>query len=199
MSVFVKICGLASANEVAAAAAAGADAIGFVFTDSLRRVTPADAARAAAAAPTGILRVAVMRHPAPADWLAVLEGFRPDVLQTDAVDLELLDVPAATATWPVFREGTGEPPASFTGTWLYEGLASGAGRAVDWHRASGYASRGRMILAGGLHAGNVASAIATVKPWGVDVSSGVESAPGVKDPDLISKFITAARAAEITA
>ena len=199
MSLFVKICGLATEQEVAAAVAAGADAIGFVFADSVRRVTPGAAARAATAAPGGVLRVAVMRHPAPADWLAVLDGFRPDVLQTDAADLEVLDVPASIETWPVYREGPGGPPASIAGTWLYESPASGVGRAVDWRRAAGYAARGRMILAGGLHAGNVAEAIATVMPWGVDVSSGVESAPGVKDPDLISKFIGAARAAETTA
>ncbi len=109
MSLFVKICGLATEQEVAAAVAAGADAIGFVFADSVRRVTPGAAARAATAAPGGVLRVAVMRHPAPADWLAVLDGFRPDVLQTDAADLEVLDVPASIETWPVYREGPAGP------------------------------------------------------------------------------------------
>jgi phosphoribosylanthranilate isomerase len=199
MTLFIKICGLRTADDVAAAVASGADAIGFVFAESLRRVTPTAAARAAAGAPARIKRVAVMRHPEPALWQEVLDGFRPDVLQTDADDLEALDVPAATATWPVYREGRPVPPASIAGTWLYEGPASGAGNAVDWKLAAGYALRGRMILAGGLDAGNVARAIATVAPWGVDVSSGVESAPGVKDPDLISRFIRAARAAETTA
>lgn len=196
MSLFIKICGLRTADDVAAAVAAGADAIGFVFAESVRRVTPSAAARAAAGAPARIKRVAVMRHPEPSLWQAVLDGFRPDVLQTDAEDLEALDVPAATATWPVYREGGAGPPPTIAGTWLYEGPASGKGRAVDWGLAADYAARGRMLLAGGLDAGNVTRAIATVRPWGVDVSSGVESAPGVKDPDLISNFIRAARAAE---
>ena len=73
---------------------------------------------------------------------------------------------------------------------------SGHGETVDWSRAATIAKNGRMILAGGLFAGNVAEAIATVHPLGVDVSSGVESAPGQKDIQLIKKFVSAAKAAE---
>jgi phosphoribosylanthranilate isomerase len=79
---------------------------------------------------------------------------------------------------------------------LYEGAKSGQGETVDWSRAAKIAERGNMILAGGLGPDNVADAIRAVRPWGVDVSSGVESAPGQKDPRLIQAFITAARAAE---
>ena len=79
---------------------------------------------------------------------------------------------------------------------LYEGAKSGQGEAVDWSRAAEIARRGDMILAGGLGPDNVSAAIAIVRPFGVDVSSAVESAPGVKDPELIEAFIQAARAAE---
>ena len=73
---------------------------------------------------------------------------------------------------------------------------SGHGEPVDWTAAAKIAGRGRMMLAGGLNAANVAQAILTVRPYGIDVSSGVESAPGVKDPQLIHEFVMAARAAE---
>jgi phosphoribosylanthranilate isomerase len=83
-----------------------------------------------------------------------------------------------------------------SGTFLYEGAKSGQGETVDWSRAAEIARQGNMILAGGLAAHNVAEAIATVRPFGVDVSSAVESAPGEKDSLLIEEFVTAARAAE---
>jgi phosphoribosylanthranilate isomerase len=70
------------------------------------------------------------------------------------------------------------------------------GETVDWSRAARMAKRGRMILAGGLAADNVAAAMKKAQPWGVDVSSGVESGPGRKDVKLIRQFIVAARAAE---
>ena len=197
MSLFVKICGLKSAADVDTAVAAGADAVGFVFADSPRRVTPAEASAASRDLPAAVRRVAVMRHPTNAEWQAVLDGFRPDVLQTDAGDFETLDVPGEIERWPVLREGrddTGSLPRVF----LYEGPTSGAGVTVDWTLAASIARRGRMILAGGLSAANVGTAVTTVRPYGVDVSSAVESGPGVKDPQLIREFIAAARAAEQT-
>lgn len=195
MRLFVKICGLKSAADVEAAKRAGADAVGFVFAESLRRVTPAEAAAAAGRAGR-MARVAVMRHPTNDEWRVVLDGFAPDVLQTDAADLAGLDVPASVATWPVYREGGAAPAGAAGTTWLYEGPASGKGETVDWTRAARLARHGRMILAGGLDPANVARAVAAVRPFGVDVSSGVESAPGRKDARLISTFIQAARAAE---
>jgi len=197
MSLFVKICGLRNAADVSAAAAAGADAIGFVFADSVRRVTPQEAREAVRRAPKHLLKVAVMRHPSNDEWLSVLAEFGPDVLQTDVADFASLDVPSTLATWPVHREGDGGDAP--TGTFLYEGQASGSGEAVDWQQAGRVARCGRMILAGGLSPANVGRAIAAARPWGVDVSSGVESAPGHKDAGLIREFVTAARAAESTA
>ncbi|MEJ2274976.1 MAG: hypothetical protein P8Y01_10450 [Woeseiaceae bacterium] len=104
-------------------------------------------------------------------------------------------------TWPVYREkntvtDTFGVSLKVTDTYLYEGARSGRGETVDWSVAAGIARRGKMILAGGLSVDNVAAAIATVRPFGVDVSSAVESAPGIKDPALIEEFVNAARAAE---
>ena len=196
MSLFVKICGLRDAATVDAAVEAGADAIGFVFAASKREVSVEQARAAAAGAPASVLRVAVMRHPAPETWDAVRDGFAPDVLQTDAEDFAGLDVPAGIERWPVYREG-GEPmPSESTGTFVYEGPSSGAGETVNWEQAAAMSENRQMILAGGLDAENVARAVTTVRPWGVDVSSGVESAPGEKDVDRIREFISAARAAE---
>jgi phosphoribosylanthranilate isomerase len=83
------------------------------------------------------------------------------------------------------------------GEFLYEGRCSGSGETVEWGLAATLARRGRMILAGGLDAANVGEAIARVRPFGVDVSSAVESAPGKKDPRKIRAFINAARAAQV--
>ncbi len=194
MSVFVKICGLRNSEHVKAAIDAGADAVGFVFAESVRRVTPAEAATISVNVPSHIKRVAVMLHPTNDEWQEVLRGFAPDVLQTDAKDFASLDVPDSIERWPVFREGKGQPEAR--NTYVYEGKKSGQGETVDWSRAATIACDGHMILAGGLAAVNVAAAIATVRPYGVDVSSAVETAPGQKDVRMINEFVSAAKAAE---
>jgi len=194
MSLFIKICGLRDEEHVAAAVEAGAGALGFVFAESVRRVTPAEARAASAAVPGDVLRVAVMLHPSNEEWLAVLREFRPDALQTDAEDFAALDVPMAVQRWPVYRERGRSPDTP--GTYIYEGAKSGAGETVDWTAAADHARTGRMILAGGLDAANVADAVRIVRPFGVDVSSAVESAPGEKDSLLIREFVNAAQAAE---
>ena len=196
MSIFVKICGLRNAGDVKAAVAAGADAVGFVFAESVRQVTPADALKASRYLPGRVRRVAVMRHPADSEWQQVLETFAPDVLQTDVEDFDSLDVPDGIERWPVIREGHPAIDEELPAVFLYEGVRSGQGQTVDWQRASEIAKRGKMILAGGLGVDNVATAIRTVDPYGVDVSSAVESRPGIKDPQLIRLFISAARAVE---
>ena len=195
--MLVKICGLSDERHVNHAIAAGADAVGFVFAQSVRQVTPQQARAISDAVPPAVKRVAVMLHPSNEEWLRVLDVFAPDVLQTDAEDYDALDVPFSVERWPVFREG-GSTPREDASTYLFEGARSGQGETVDWSRAAGLAKRGRMILAGGLAADNVAEAITMVRPFGVDVSSGVESSPGQKSSQLISEFIDAARAAEKT-
>lgn len=194
MTTLVKICGMTDANAVAAALAAGADAVGFVFHEkSPRNLSPAAAASLCAGFPGNVLKVAVTMHPAPSLWNDVLEHMQPDVLQTDVADFDGLDIPDGVQKWPVLREGS--LPADLPSLFIYEGKKSGHGETVDWELAAGIAKRGRMILAGGLSADNVATAINTVMPYGVDVSSAVESQPGIKDPDKIRAFISAAKAA----
>jgi len=196
MSVFIKICGLSDQHHVESAVAAGANAVGFVFAESARKVTPGQARTISESVPQHVRRVAVMLHPANDEWLEVLKVFEPDVLQTDSGDFESLDVPYTVERWPVFREGGPQPDAD--DTFVYEGSKSGQGETVDWSAAAGLAANGDMILAGGLGVNNVARAIATVRPWGVDVSSGVETSPGKKDSALVEQFISAVRAAEKT-
>lgn len=192
--MLVKICGLRDERDVAHAIQAGADALGFVFAESVRKVTPETARSIAHSVPRNVKRVAVMRHPANDEWLAVLEAFLPDVLQTDAGDFEGLDVPEAVECWPVYREGQAVPDVG--STFLYEGQKSGQGETVNWSAAAAVAPTGSMILAGGLDPANVTLAIQTARPFGVDVSSGVESSPGQKDSQLIKEFVRAAKAAE---
>ncbi len=196
MSVLVKICGLRNAADVAAADDAGADAIGFVFAKSVRRVTAAEAAEATAQLRTDIRKVAVMRHPSDEEWAEVLLEFRPDLLQTEIEDFETLEVPDTVQKLPVIREGHVVLNEELPDVFLYEGANSGQGETVDWQRAAQIAARGRMILAGGLSVQNIAEAIATVRPFGVDVSSAVETEPGFKSSELIRDFVAAVRAAE---
>lgn len=197
MTIWVKICGLTTRDAVEAAVAAGADAVGFVFAASKRQVTASQAAQLAQGVPRRIPRVAVMLHPTQSQLEEVWSGFRPDVLQTDLEDLETLRVPMGLGVMPVVRGGVGLKP-DLQGTHhriLFEGPVSGVGSTSDWHGAAQLARSTQLVLAGGLNATNVADAIAAVRPFGVDVSSGVEASPGVKDPARIHEFVRRARAA----
>lgn len=191
MSLFVKICGVIDATAARAAAAAGADAVGFVFAESPRQISAPDALEISAELPPEVLRVAVFRRPSPAEIERVVEVFTPDLVQADHEAIAGLD---GVAVLPVFREGLRSVPESRR--FLYEGPVSGVGSAVDLRQAAQVARRGEMVLAGGLHPANVGDAIVRVRPHGVDVSSGVESSPGVKAPALIESFVAAVRAAE---
>lgn len=195
MMPLIKICGLTDADAVDAAVEAGADAVGFVFSESVRRITAQHAALLAARVPSRITKVAVMLHPSDAEWQEVRMVFRPDVLQTDLADFEHLVVPEEITRWPVMRQGAEPVRDVCPEVFVYEGPASGSGETVDWQLAAQLARRGNMVLAGGLSAGNVAEAIKEVTPFGVDVSSGVESAPGRKDAGKIRAFIKTVQAA----
>jgi phosphoribosylanthranilate isomerase len=194
MMLWVKVCGLTTEDAVAAAVDARVDAVGFVFAESKRKVTPQRAAELARDVPTHIARVAVMLHPSQQELDTVWSGFRPDVLQTDVEDLASLDVPKALKVVPVLRAGR-ELPRELPTRVLFEGPVSGTGATTDWSAAAHLASRTQVILAGGLKPTNVAAAIAAARPFGVDVSSGVEAAPGLKDPAKIYEFVRNARAA----
>ena len=200
MRLFIKICGLKTAAAVDAAASAGADAIGLNFhPPSPRFVTPQHAARLAAAAPRNVLLVAVMLRPGQSEWDEVYAGFKPDCVQADAASLARLSLPPGMRTMPVYRDHEEfDPNAVPAGTrCLFEGARSGAGQRPDWERAARLARRAEVLLAGGLDPGNVGEAVRRVRPWGVDVSSGVESARGVKDSAAVREFVRAARRAEV--
>jgi len=193
--LWIKICGMCSAADIEAAAAAGADAVGFVFYEPSPRHLAVGAARTLQqAVPAAVERVAVFLHPSQAQVDAVIDALQPDWVQTDLQDLDGLRLPPGQRVLPVLREIGAEP--LFAGSRaMLDGGTSGAGVRADWAAARALASRCELVLAGGLDAGNVAEAIRAVRPFGVDVSSGVERARGVKDPARIRDFIDAARGA----
>jgi phosphoribosylanthranilate isomerase len=200
--VFVKICGLSTPRAVSEAIHAGADAIGFVFAESPRQVTPKRAAQLCRDVSPAIIRVAVMRNPTLDEWRRVADEFAPDWLQTEAGDFARLDLPEGISRLPVFRDTPDLDMAAFgrEELVLFEAAESGQGVQADWRRAAelvaGMGADRQLVLAGGLTPENVGAAIATVRPWGVDVSSGVESRRGVKDPERIAAFMAAVREAE---
>lgn len=196
--VVVKICGLTSAAAVAAVAAAGADRCGFVFTESLRQVSPARARALAAELPARIARVAVLKRADQRLVDRIFDVFDADWLQADAASLAGLDLPAGVRLMPVLRDGEVDDraaPSSLPDPLLYEAPVSGAGRRADWGAAARLARTRWLMLAGGLTGANVTEAIRRVNPAGVDVSSGVERERGVKDPALVHAFVRAVRRA----
>jgi phosphoribosylanthranilate isomerase len=203
--VRVKICGLTRAADVVAAAEAGADYLGFVFSESPRRVSATEAGRLIAAARETSPRiecVGVFVDVPP----TVVEATR-EALGLDRVQLHGGESPAACRALGCdrviksFRLPPGQTPdVQAYGTWavLLEGrhpsLAGGGGMRADWEVAASIAIGCRLFLAGGLDPWNVRDAVRSVGPFAVDVSSGVESAPGIKDGDRIRRFIDAVRA-----
>jgi phosphoribosylanthranilate isomerase len=192
--MWLKICGMTSLDAVEAALAARVDALGFVFSPSVRRVEPAQAAQLALLARSRVSLIAVTTHPPQQLVDEIVRVFKPDALQTDLQDYDGLRLPEALTRLPVLRAdaaaGAALPPRL-----LFDGKRSGSGETSDWVTAARLARAGELILAGGLNAGNVAAAIHAVRPFGVDVSSGVESAPGRKSALKIAGFVEAARAA----
>jgi phosphoribosylanthranilate isomerase len=201
--MFLKICGITRLSDAEHAVSQGATALGFVFWPrSPRAVSVEQAARIIAALPAKVVKVgvfvnedldAVRRMVAAAGiGLVQLHGDEPPdyaaALQTPvlrSVTIERFET--ARRAWP---EGT---------TFLLDAADAvrrgGTGVRVDWGRAAGAARVSRVVLAGGLTPANVGDAIAAVRPLGVDVSSGVEEAPGVKDVGKMTSFLTSARQA----
>lgn len=193
--LWIKICGLRTREAIAAAAETGADAVGFVFFEaSPRHLSVAEARELQASVPAGIERVAVFLHPSQALVDAVLAAIRPDWVQTDAGDLGDLRLPPMQPVLPVLR-GDAQLPVPAPRRCLLESVRSGMGERGDWGAAARIAPLTQLVLAGGLDAHNVAEAVRAVRPFGVDVSSGVESSRGVKDAARIREFVRAARAA----
>jgi phosphoribosylanthranilate isomerase len=187
---WIKICGLTSEAGVEAAVRAQVDAIGFIFAPSKRRVTADRAFELSRGIPASIARIAVFLHPEQSLLDEVCEVLRPDVIQTDIEDLDSLRVPQTVQVNPVVRAGRALP-AQLPARIVFEGPVSGTGIPVNWTDAALVARRTKLILAGGLNPENVGDAIRSVNPYGVDVSSGVETSAGVKDPGLIMRFVAA--------
>jgi phosphoribosylanthranilate isomerase len=200
MRVRVKICGVTDIAGAQAAIAAGADAVGFVFAPSPRRVDLERALAIAATVPSFVARVAVFRHPDPAEVLEVAGALRPDLVQTE-IDASLLEALAGRIRLlPVVHDGPDlERDVAYvlgalgdqTAVLIEAAGPGGRSMAPDFERAAALARRLPLVLAGGLRPDNVAAAIALVAPYAVDVSSGVESSPGVKDPVRMAGFVEA--------
>lgn len=196
-----KVCGLRTADALRATIDAGADAVGCVFAPSPRRIEPEEAARLLSGTDPRVARVAVFKHP-EADLVARVAGLGVfHAMQSDVSDAGVFTQVCPHIPFiPVFRAGEGAIPGlaahAAAALALVEGPRSGAGTPVDWDLVARAKGDRAIILAGGLDPANVARAIHTVRPAAVDVSSGVESAPGVKDPALIRAFIRAVREAD---
>ena len=206
MSVRIKICGITRVEDALAAVEAGADALGFMFyPPSKRNITAAAARSIIDALPPFVSRVGVFVD-------ASEDQVRSIALETgiDTLQLHGSETPEFCrrlhpyAVIKAFRvrgpESLSELAPYREFSWLLDSYSTGAlggtGKTFDWElAASAVKAGGRVVLAGGLSSINVAEAIRAVRPWAVDVSSGVESAPGRKDPGLLSEFVKAARTA----
>jgi phosphoribosylanthranilate isomerase len=181
----------------------GATALGFVFwPHSPRFVTPERAAEIIAELPSSIVAVGVFVN-------EPVDGIRDVAGRTGITTVQLHgDEPPAYAEaldWPVLRSVTLDEADDTCGDWPTETVflvdavdpvrRGGTGERVNWARAADVARDWRVVLAGGLTPDNVAHAIVTVRPFGVDVSSGVEQSPGVKDFDKVARFVANARRA----
>lgn len=194
MTLFIKICGIRDGEAAHAAANAGANAIGLVFAESARRVDIRTAKEVVCDLPWHMQHVVVLRSPGDAPLGELDRELKPDWLQIDAESLPgaNLDPGLRHRVLPVYRD---REPDTYPPVVLFESARSGAGQLANWETAARIARKTRLILAGGLNPENVGQAIREVRPWGVDVSSGVESTPGAKDPELIYRFVRAAREA----
>ncbi|MDI2127052.1 phosphoribosylanthranilate isomerase [Yinghuangia seranimata] len=201
--VFVKVCGLGSRGDVDAAAAAGADAVGFVLSrTSVRALAPEKARELVAHVPPTVLSVLVVHDMGAVEGARAAEDLGVDVLQLHGRRYAEQDFRDAAAHFPRLWRATSlsERPDLRVGAYGEESLLldsprAGSGTRWDLSLLTDTPPRGRWLLAGGLDATNVADAIHQAHPWGVDVSSGVESAPGVKDHTQITRFVEAARKA----
>ena len=200
--VFVKICGITSEEDALLATAMGADAVGFVFAPSERQISPDIARDIAKRLPPEVITVGVFRDQAPQRVVEIINGAGLRAAQLHGHEtpedaayvrqrLPLL-IQAFSAGDPGLERAEKYPADAF----LIDSPVPGSGEVFDWSLAEGAPSGKRIVLAGGLTPENVTDAIARVEPWGVDVSSGVEKSPGVKDPVKVRKFIEAARSAE---
>ena len=206
MSVRVKICGVTSVADATLAAGCGADLIGLNFyPPSPRYVSPATARAIRAAVPPHIWCVGVFVNAGRAHIEALVEHVQLDAVQFHGDETAAEVWGWACATIKAVRipdDGTVPPLGDIASSHLLldthrPGRYGGTGEVFAWDAAAALpqACRQRLLLAGGLTPENVAAAVRAVRPWAVDVASGVESAPGHKDPDRVRAFITNAKTA----
>lgn len=201
--MFVKICGVTTEEDALLAVAMGADAVGFNFTPSSPRfLAVGRAADIAKRLPPEILTVGIFRDEARERVVELTNqaGLRAAQLHghenADDTRWVRARVPLVIKAFPGGDPELAKASGYGADIVLIDSASPGSGRVFDWSLAEGAPSGLRVLLAGGLTADNVAEAIDRVRPWGVDVASGVESAPGVKDPTLVRRFIRAAKDAE---
>ncbi|HEX5475397.1 MAG TPA: phosphoribosylanthranilate isomerase [Vicinamibacterales bacterium] len=196
-----KICGITRAEDARLAASLGASAIGFVFwPQSPRFVDPQDAREIVCELPPFLPAVGVFVNQ-PASYVRHVA----ELVRLEAVQLHGDERPEDYADLPyrvIKSVGIGGPADAVAAEAVPPGTTvlldardpgdrGGTGRAIDWTVAAAIAARRRVILSGGLHAGNVAAAIAAVSPYAIDLSSGVESSPGRKDPEKLRALFAA--------
>ncbi len=201
--IFIKVCGITRLIDALHAVDQGATAIGFVlWPRSPRGVTVERAAKIIAELPSHVMRVGVFVN-------EPVDGIRAAAERAGLSAVQLHgDEPPAYAEvldWPVFRAVSVGDLNHASEAWAPETALlvdnvdpvrrGGTGAVIDWSKAAAVAQTRRVVLAGGLTPDNVASAIRAVRPFGVDVSSGVEASPGVKDLAKVSRFVTNARLA----
>ena len=197
--MFVKICGITNEDDALLAVALGADAVGFVFAPSVRQIAVQKVYDITRRLPPEILTVGVFRdeHPKRVVEMTQSAGLRAAQLHghESPDDVAFVAQHIRTVIKAVSAGSVDAIRASSFGTSmvLVDAPAPGSGEVFDWSLAGELPEGLNVILAGGLNPENVASGIAQVRPFGVDVSSGVEASPGRKDPILMKRFIEAAR------
>ena len=199
--MFVKICGITNEDDALLAVAMGADAVGFVFAPSPRQVAPKLVYDITRRLPPEILTVGVFRDDLPDRVFDVVS--RSGVKAVQLHGHESASTVAAVSEgvrWVIKAVSAGSREARTANQFgtdliLVDAPQPGSGRVFDWRLTDEIPSGVRLILTGGLTVDNVGAAIEYVKPWGVDVSSGVESAPGKKDALKLKLFIANARQA----
>jgi len=200
--VFVKVCGITSEEDGLLAVAMGADAVGFVFAPGSRRLVRPDQVREIVhRLPPETVTVGVFRDERPERVVEIvnqvgltgaqLHGREP-LSEVRWIRQRVQFVVQAFAAGDPALAAAANGPADLV---LVDSPDPGSGRLFDWTLAEGAPGGVRLVLAGGLTADNVGDAIERVRPWGVDVSSGVERSPGRKDATKLRRFVQAAREA----
>ena len=202
----IKICGITSAEDAAVAVAAGADAIGVIFAPSPRQVTVDQAAAALAAVPPLVARIGVFVDATPAEISQAVSACGLTAVQLSGEespeDCDGVAVPVIKAmrVGMDFGDEATEPYRDHVAALLLDtfvvGKAGGTSQIFDWQAVGAVSGRVPSCVAGGLNAENVGECIATLHPFAVDVSSGVETSPGKKDHLKVVAFCAAVRAAD---